>query len=279
MRTPLRSSLVATLALAALGIALPADALQVRSEVSGILIAAADHLPAPRNPQTFEQGHFCANLRIRPRTAEGWHASRLGWTVTSEEQRAGYTAVAIFSRGGQATSGTCLVEDGNVVLYRGGKVVAIVYEARREPNTSGSIGGVVPAHAPDRLRLSDFTPAGFQNADLLLRADAVAVVPVAASETVCGVPVPNLRGMVIPGVRKALAPQKWAAAVNPDSAQERSSDSRLQGFPEIEGCSGTGYGFCLVRYRHPRGAVLEITTTGDEPTVATYGITCPTGRR
>lgn len=268
------------LALATLGCALPAAALEVRSELPGFSIVAADRLPAPRRPQAFERGHFCANLRITPATAAGREAARLGWTVTSEQTRAGYTAVGAFSRGGQGTSGTCLVEDGNVVLYRGARVVAIVYEAA---GAGGRIGGVVPALSPDRLRIPDFTPAGFETADLLLAANAVAVVPIAASETACGnLPVPNLRGKTVAQVRKAIAPLGWRPDGDAGDGDANPLDAavqlRRQGQTEFGSCSGTGYGFCSVAYRHRGGARLEITTVGDDYSVGTYAVQCPGGR-
>lgn len=264
----------------------PAFAVEVRSDLPGLRIAASHTLPPPTDPQAFGPGDFCANLAVAPKTAAGKQAARLGWQVTSEETRAGYTAVGIFSRGGDATSGTCLVEDGNVVLFRGAQVVAIVYEPRRGAGEAGSgvIGGVVPALAPDRLRISDFTPVGFEHADLLLGKDSIAVVPVAASETACGgLVLPNLRGMRVPDARKALAPHGWApagdASLTADAPLDAAADFRKQGLTEYETCSGTGYGFCALRYRHPTGATLSVTTVGDDGSVSGYTVECPRGRR
>lgn len=278
---------LAALALLWFALAAPAFAVDVRSDVPGFRIAAAATLPPPRQPQAFESGDFCANLKVAPKTAGGRLAARLGWHVTSEEARAGYTAVGIFSRGGSGTSGTCLIEDGNVVLFRGAQPVAIVYEPRKRGGVeqgAGAIGGVVPANAPDRLRISDFTPIGLENADLLLGADSIAVVPVAASETVCGgLVLPNLRGKTVPDTRKALAPHGWRPAGDPSVSTEAPLDAaaafRKQGLTEYETCSGTGYGFCGLRYRHRSGAVLSVTTVGDAGTVSGYSVECPKARR
>ena len=271
---PLTALLLAPLAAQA---QLPA----VRSDLPGYRIVASDTLPAPTRRQDFGDGGFCGNLPIEPKTAAGRQAAALGWYVTSEARLAGYTAVGIFSRGESATSGTCLVQDGNVVVYRGDTPAAIVYEPPRADGEAGSIGGVVTTLSSERLRISDFTPAGFENADLLLGPDSVAVVPVAAMETACGsVALPNLRGKTIPQARKLLAPHGWRPAGEPEegvSDLDAARGFRKQGLTEYESCSGTGYGFCSVRYAHPGGAVLHVTTVGDDGTVSTYGVDCPKG--
>lgn len=253
--------------------------LQVRSEVNGFRIAAVDALPAPSDAQAFREHDFCHGIQIQPKTQAGRHAAKLGWHVTSEVTLAGFDAIGIFSRGGPATSGTCLINDGNIVLYRDNQPVAIVYEPAQPGDTAGRIGGVSTTLASDRLRISDWTPVGYQSADIVLAADAVTVAPIAAMETACGgqVKLPNLRGLAIPAVRKALAPHGWQPWVFTDTAVTRldpASSYRHAGLTEFEACAGTGYGFCSVRYTHPAGPVLEVTTTGEEPQVSRYEVQC-----
>lgn len=250
----------------------------VHSEVDGFRIAAVDALPAPRDPQRFGPGDFCRNIQVRPQTPAGRHAAGLGWYVTSEVRASGYTAVGIFSRGEDAPSGTCLVSDGNVVLYRGGRPVAIIYEPHAD-RSGGRIGGVLPSFTVGRLRISDWTPAGFAHADIVLEPRSVTVTEVAALEAVCGgTGLPNIRGMTLARARRALAAHGWEPA---DLRQpgDRDSDDlaarrRQAGWTELETCSGTGFGFCAARYGHPGGAVLDVTTLGEEPTVARYQVRC-----
>lgn len=272
----MHSCLVAVLALTP--VQATAGSPQVRSEVEGFRIASVDALPAPREPQSFAEGNFCRNLQIQPKTEAGKHAARLGWRVTSEESLAGFDVIGIFSRGGEATSGTCLVADGNVVVYRSGQPIAIVYQPRRGGEAGGRIGGVVPTLSSDRLRISDFTPPRFESADIVLSASSIVVTRIASMETACGgVQVPNLRGKGIPEVRKALAPLGWKPAVFRDTTDggfDAAADFRKAGLTEFETCSGTGYGFCSVRYTHGDGPVLDITTTGDEPEVSGYHVQC-----
>lgn len=271
----------ALLLLAMPACAATAAAPSVRSDVDGIRIVSATTLPAPRRPMTFEPGHFCRSAAVdAPRTRAGRAAAALGWSVTSEVQAGSDTAVGVFSRGGQGTSGTCFINDGNIVIYRAAQPVAIVYGDAPADDAGGPIGGVVKTLTANRLRISDWTPVGFEHADIVLAADRIQVLPIAAKETACGnVTIPNLRGKAIPEARKLLAPYSWSPARFPvDDAGAAIGDAaaeyRKQGLTEFEGCSGTGYGFCNVGYTHRSGAVLDVTTVGDEPEVARYTVTC-----
>ncbi|MBC7990569.1 MAG: hypothetical protein H7Y19_13430, partial [Luteimonas sp.] len=238
-------------------------------------------------PIRFEQGHFCRNGAIDPsKTAAGKQAAALGWLVTSEQQAAGYTAIGVFSRGSQGTSGTCFIADGNIVIYRDARPVAIVYGDVPVDDEGGSIGGVVATLTAGRLRISDWTPVGSESADITLAPDRIDVVAIAEKETACGdITVPNIRGKSIPQARTLLAPFGWRPAVFGDAASkdnpyDAARDYRNEGLTEFETCSGTGYGFCSVRYDHRSGAVLGVTTVGDgTPTVSGVSVTCPKARR
>lgn len=252
----------------------------VGSQVKGLHIAARDAVPPPRAPQVLEEGHFCRMQVITPKTAAGRAVAARGWYVTSEVQAAGYTSVGAFSRGGQGTSGTCFVADGNIFVFRGQALAAIVYgDAPEDEYTGGPIGGVTDTTLPDRIRITDRTPPDFAQADLRLAAETIEVVPVAERETFCGrLEVPNLRGREIPEVRKILARKGWRPEP-PKAPEEAEYDAakgyRAEGMPEFETCSGTGYGFCAVNYAHAGGARLHVTTVGDEPpTVSAYDVQC-----
>ena len=90
---------------------------------------------------------------------------------------------------------------------------------------------------------------------------------------------PNIRGMDIPQARQVLAPHGWRPAdfrgLDPENAFDAATRYRKQGLTEFETCSGTGYGFCALRYTHSDGAVLDVATTGDEPAVSGYRVQCP----
>ncbi|MCL6711521.1 hypothetical protein M8R20_31475 [Pseudomonas sp. R2.Fl] len=252
----------------------------VRSEVKGLHIAARDALPVPREPQVLEEGHFCRMQVIEPRTAAGRAVAARGWYVTSEIQAAGHTSVGAFSRGGEATSGTCFIADGNVFVFRGPALAAIVYgDPPEDAYSGGLVGGVAGTTLPDRVRITDRTPPDFAQADLRFGADAIDVVPVAERETFCGgLVIPNLRGKDIPEARKILAREGWRPAPHEapeDAGYDAATGYRAEGMPEFETCSGTGYGFCVVNYDRADGAQLHVTTVGDEPpTVSAYDVRC-----
>lgn len=251
----------------------------VSSQVKELHIATRDKLPPPRDPQMLEEGHFCRMRVITPTTAAGRAVAARGWYVTSEVRAAGYTSVGAFSRGSEGTSGTCFIADGNIFVFRGQALVAIVYgDAPEDEYSGGLIGGVTGTTLPDRIRITDRTPPDLAQADLRFGVDTIAVVPVAERETFCGrLEVPNLRGKEIPEARKVLAREGWRPA--PPEALDEGYDAakgyRAEGMPEFETCSGTGYGFCAVNYEHAGGARLHVTTVGDEPpTVSAYDVEC-----
>lgn len=252
----------------------------VASQVKDFHVAARDMLPAPRDPQVLEEGHFCRMQVIAPKTAAGRAVAARGWYVTSEVRAGGYTSVAAFSRGGEGTSGTCFIADGNIFVFHGQALAAIVYGDPPEDEYGGGlIGGVTGTTLPDRVRITDRTPPDIAHADLRFGADSITVVPVAERETFCGrLEIPNLRGKEIPEVRKLLARQGWRPDP-PKAPEEEGYDAakgyRAEGMPEFETCSGTGYGFCALNYAHAGGARLHVTTVGDEPpTVSAYDVQC-----
>lgn len=268
-------------ALCLLPVASPAyaDGPTVDSQVKALHIAVRDALPPPRDPQVLEEGHFCRMQVITPKTAAGRAVAARGWYVTSEVPLAGHTSVGAFSRGGEGTSGTCFIADGNIFVFRGPALAAIVYGDASDDDSGGLIGGVTGTSLPDRVRITDRTPPDIAHADLQFGADTITVVPVAERETFCGrLELPNLRGKEIPEVRKLLARQGWRPDP-PEAPEEAGYDAangyRAEGMPEFETCSGTGYGFCAVNYAHAGGARLHVTTVGDEPpTVSAYDVEC-----
>ena len=102
----------------------------------------------------------------------------------------------------------------------------------------------------------------------------------ATRETVCRgrASVPNIYGMKIDKARAALIQSGWTPVPgNPseDSRFGREKDLRKRGIVEVEGCSGTGFGYCRYGYKGAAGA-LSVTTMGDDdlPIVSGYGADC-----
>ncbi|MBR0662189.1 hypothetical protein [Neoroseomonas oryzicola] len=247
----------------------------LRSEVAALRIVAAQRLP--RSP-VGERPDFCRHLFATARTPAGGQVIAAGWAVTREAAFGPYQAVS-FVRGAEpGTSGTCRMLDGNVAIFRGTDLVAIVYA----PGGGDAIGSV-SAFGGDALRIWSGDFLGQPVADLQVGADGgIAVRPLAAEERVCGgrAVVPNVYGRPINEARAILQRSGWTP-VPPqarDGNDSRVSDLVRRGVPEVEDCSGTGFGFCAYSYGGAAGT-LSVTTVGDNdfPAVAGYSVRCRLG--
>lgn len=215
----------------------------------------------------------CDHLQIEPRTAAGRQILAAGWGVTSEERIGDYQAVSFASDFRPGTSGSCEIADGNAGFFKGGKLVAIAYAPASATATIGSI----ERHG-NALRLWDGGLLAAPMADVALTGDGgIEVRAVAAQDQVCGgrAIVPNLHGQPIGKARAALRTQGWEPVPGPagrTDAREREYAGR---FPEVGGCSGTGFAYCGFDYRHAAGTLTVITAgDNDDPTVARYRVAC-----
>ncbi|MGX9979755.1 hypothetical protein [Methylobacterium fujisawaense] len=194
------------------------------------------------------------------------------WFVTGEAALGRYRAVSFASDLQQGTSGTCLIADGNVGLFDGTRLVALVYGAGR----TGAVGRIAARAGGVRLWDGDLPPSPV--GDLTLRPDGtLSLEPLPAVESVCGGrgAVPAIRGQPIDTARAALIAAGWTPVKGPPSDDARERDLARRGVIEVDGCSGTGLAYCSFRYAGAAGA-LSVTTTGDGdlPEVHEYGVTC-----
>lgn len=272
---PLRAARLVALLLGGLA-ALPAAAQPtptLRSEVPAVRLAPLQRLPRAPGGAVPE---FCRHLLAAPATAAGKAVAAAGWAVTREAPLGPYQAVAFVAAGESGTSGSCRLTDGNLALFRGGEIVAIAFAAARGAATVATLH----PFGTDALRIWDGDFLSQPVADLRLGVDGSLVIqPLAAEERVCGgrAAVPNVYGRRIDEARALLLRQGWSPA---PPAQREAADSRAaelvrRGVPEVEDCSGTGFGFCGYAYRGAAGT-LNVTTVGDDdfPTVSGYGVTC-----
>ena len=253
--------------------------LKVRSDIAGLSFQMLDKLPrAPRAGSGIPD--FCSSYATEPKTAAGRGVRAAGWSVTGEARLGPLTAISFAGGFEPATSGTCVVRDGNIGIFNvDGGLVAIAY-ARRGSTTS--IGRVSELES-GALRVWDGDPPGMPVADIertehgyLLRLGALA-----PRETLCRgrATVPNIYGLSIDKARAALIQSGWTP-VPGDPAEDdrfgREKDLRKRGVVEVEGCSGTGFGYCSYGYKGAAGK-LSVTTIGDGefPTVSAYGAACP----
>ena len=268
------------LALIALSCTLATSAeaeLALASNVPGFEIVPLDALPAARGDQG--DVDFCDHLtRSSPFSDAAMAVVAKGWLVTGEQSLGDLTAVSFVGRVTQATSGTCELSDGNVGLYSGSQLVALVYSSQPD---ALQIGSIRPFGDGLRILSGDVLPGTI--ADLIRAGDAISVTAAATEEPVCNgtAIVPWIEGQPIDKARKLLLSAGWKP-VPGDPAQQAlgwAKDIAAAGVPEVDDCSGTGFAFCAFRYSGPAGE-LSVTTAGEGgedgslPAVSSYGVTC-----
>lgn len=245
------------------------------SEVKGVAFRLLTTLP--RAPGAVSGLDECSHLTVKPSSEAGRVVAERGWAVTGEA-KLGTSLRAVSFAGGfePGTSGTCLVNDGNVGVFDGSKLVALLYAEKGSKQSLGRIqaleGGGVRVIDGDYLA----TPLG----DIRSIDDyKFEFNPVAANDGVCDgrAKVPNIHDMPIDKARAALKANGWEPV--PSSEQDR-TDSRVAdlvklGVVEAEACSGTGLGYCNFNYRGEAGT-LSVTTAGDNdyPSVSDYDVKC-----
>ncbi|MEO3473055.1 hypothetical protein AAFN86_14390 [Roseomonas sp. CAU 1739] len=252
----------------------PARPPAVRSEVAALRLVALQRLP---NATGAARAEYCRHLFATPRSEAARRVAAAGWGVTREAAIGPYMAVSFVGSAEAGTSGSCRLGEGNVGLFRGADLVAIAYAPAAG---SAAIGSIRPV-GPDALRIWDGDVLSQPVADLRLGADGtVAIVPVAAEDRACAgaAVVPNIYGRPIDQARATLFRHGWKP--EPPAGPRNDADTRVadlvrHGVPEVEDCSGTGFGFCGFNYRGA-AASLSVTTAGDGPmpTVAGYDVTC-----
>ncbi|WP_128515800.1 hypothetical protein [Tabrizicola thermarum] len=266
------------LALIALALAATSARAELASRIPGLDIVTLDRLP----PAPADRGDaaYCSHLASQPETAAGRAVQAQGWTVTGEVPFGTLTAVSFVGSFLQGTSGTCLRRDGNVGFFAGDKLTALIYARNAEELP---IGFIAPfADSGLRLWSGDYLPEPL--ADIQPTAGGITVVPLAATEPVCHgtAEVPLIYGLPIDVARKRLAEAGWQPVpFQGDRSESMGLDAEIaaRGVPEVDVCSGTGFGFCGYAYAGPAGS-LAVTTMGEFgedgsfPVVADYGVDC-----
>jgi hypothetical protein len=266
----------------ALSLAVPAQAeVTVASRSEGFALIPLDDLPpAPADQSDTES---CTHLFLpTPETPAGRDAQAKGWHLTAELPFGDFTAVSFVASAIPATSGTCELIDGNVGLYSGDQLVALLYGTLPDQPMIGSIRRFGDTGL--RVLSGDVLPGTM--ADLTLDGSSIAVTDPAAEEPVCDgtATIPQIEGLPIDQARTLLQRAGWTPVPGDPAQQAQSQAAKIAaaGVPEVEDCSGTGFAFCAYRYSGPAGDLSVITAgevdeTGGLPLVARYGVECQPG--
>ncbi|RQU84414.1 hypothetical protein DF133_28440 [Burkholderia cenocepacia] len=268
---------IAVLASATFGGTASAEPLRTGSDIAGASLVPFGTLP--RSPENGSLDPFCTQYRAKTTMAAGREVAQRNWIVTSEAPLGRYTVVTFASGFSAGTSAICFARNGNIGVFDGTTLVALGYTARKANWQLGSAdrlesgalliwGGDGPAPPVGELHE--------HNGELRL-------TRVAAESTHCNghAVVPNVYGKPLDAARKILIAHGWQPLrprEKPD-AMDGAATLAKHGIVEAEACSGTGMGYCALRYRNAAG-VLGVTTVGGEPdrpsanTVIDYQVAC-----
>ncbi len=107
------------------------------SQVDNLMVVALDHLPS--NPAGPVDPTDCTPVVVNPRTPEGQGIAQKGWGVTSEIVLNGLSIVSFAGHVSPGTSGSCEITDGNIAIFRAGRMEGLIYA---EPNSRRGIGSI-----------------------------------------------------------------------------------------------------------------------------------------
>jgi hypothetical protein len=220
---------------------------------------------------------YCSDKVTDARSPQARAVEARGWHVTAEQPVGRYLAVSFAGRFEPMTSGVCGTSDGNVALFDGERLVAIVHAARSGMETPRLVTAL---EEQGRLRIwgEEHAPP---LADLVVSGDGVTVAAVAPADRWCdgAVSVPNVFVSRIREARTHILRAGWRA--DPPAAEEIAESSygvetelRREGVTEVQSCSGTGYALCAFSYRSRAGPTLDVTTAGEEQRVVYYAVEC-----
>jgi hypothetical protein len=252
---------------------------QLTSSVPGLMLTRTHTLPLA--PASAADRGGCGHLLSKSTSPAARAVAKRGWAVTGQATVGGYRAVSFIGKMGQGTSGSCLLEQGNVGFFLGNKLVALAW---MKPDAKRSIARIEQRGEQDaRLWDGDFLSQPF--ADIRAGDEgAISAGPMAKLDRVCEgtAQVPNIYGIPIVKARNLLAQQGWKPVTHSRRESEIGyaiADLVQRGITEVDDCSGTGFGFCRLDYASNAGT-LGVTTVGDgDWPVADYTVQCRTNAK
>ena len=248
-----------------LGGAAFADTVQFTSLVSELNAVELSQLPRGHAKAQDDSIWQCAVAAEEISSAASKMVAANSWLVTSEVQRAGLTFVSFVGNAEPGTSGSCMQSDGNVGIFRGESLLGIIYANKASKRTIGSI----EALEGDRLRIWDGDYLHQPLADLeIVGRDLVIVRNVADRDSFCDgtSSAPNIFGLPIHLARKVLFAEGWETGpVSPDDETDGMSVESRKLFPELDTCSGTGFGFCAYVYSKEATQAMRVISANGSP--------------
>lgn len=246
------------------------------TQISHLDVRKINTLPA--NPVPNGGDAFCPVLLDVPKTPAGQLVAQAGWLVSGEVEIEGLTLVSFVGKAEQGTSGSCLLTQGNVGVFDDAALRGLIYAPAGADQDIGSI----EAMEAGRIRIWDGDYLGQPLADIqVIGEDLVILSDVASRDSFCegAVSVPNLYRLPIHLARRVLLAEGWAPDTTGEDEVSSWTAEMRQEWPELEDCSGTGFGYCAWSYLMGPGQRLSVTTAGESlegssPAVVGYGASC-----
>jgi hypothetical protein len=232
----------------------------------------------PANSGDTAQAGSCPSVLPNPTTAAGKSVAAMNWQVTAEIESGALTFVSFVGKVEAGTSGSCLLTDGNIGIFHDTKPLGLIYGAK---NTPRSIGSLQPLEGGN-LRIWDGDYLSAPLADLQILDDTLVILRnVADRDTFCAgtASAPNIYGLPIHLARRLLLAEGWQPATALDSELGTYAEDAQQSLPELQECSGTGFGYCLWNYVKLPDQQLSVVTAGEggentSPSVASFQVSC-----
>lgn len=242
------------------------------SQVRGVDIMHLSQLP--KAPKKSDETESCDRPTSKTPSAEARAVEQQGWTVTGEAKLGSLQVVSFVADTEEGTSGSCLLKDGNIAFYDGGKLVALAYASKK---TTLSLGRV--EERSDVLRLWDGDLVQQPVADVkLIGGKGIVITALPNEDKFCAgqVAVPNVYNVPIILARIMFKEYGWQPEQSKQESDSSSQGLVDMGITEVDGCAGTGFGFCGFEYKNA-GHSLSVVTVGDSPdtpSVISYDVKC-----
>lgn len=232
-----------------------AGKLLLASQVAGVVIAPLAALPAAPKPSAGLDE--CRHLTVEaPSSAAGLLVAEKGWSVTGEGNLGPYSVVSFIGDAEPATSGTCLLLQGNIGFWSGDDLVAVIYGLEGGP----SIGGIYERSNGLRISTGELLSSTLGDLQLIGGRDILLAPP--GGEVACGsAELPFIEGLPIDMARKLLIEKGWQPEIIGGQGIGM-AETIAKTVPEVEDCAGTGFAQCAFAYTHP-AARLSVITAGE----------------
>lgn len=252
-----------------------ANEVNISNEIGGFLFVETEKIPSGPSPNVLDTN--CEYFSLSPdlfSNDQTQSISRKGWAILSEVKYAQYLLIGFAGNLEAGTSGSCLISQSNIAVFRNSEFLGIIYLESKSDTQIGELrlmdGGFIRIFSGSHIQM----PV----ADIRLVEDRLKIELISEFTSYCSGKslIPNVYGMDIREGRKML----FELGYQPTESKDRSLISWREylvedGISEVEACSGTGFAFCRFAYEND-GSHVALVTAGENnfPTIVRTMIDC-----